>query len=403
MRALSEYLINNTNKKGGLIFLANKRDYYEVMGVDKNASDDEIKKAFRRLAKKYHPDLNHGNKDAEAKFKEVNEAYEVLSNKESRARYDQFGHAGVDPTYGGGTGGWGGNPFTGDIDLGDIFNSFFGGGFGSRQRRANPNAPRAGTDVSSSINISFEEAAKGCKKEISYRVIETCKECSGTGAEKGSKPKTCSVCHGTGQATVTQRTAFGVIQTTRTCEQCHGKGKVIEKPCRACAGKGNVYNYRKVEINIPAGIGPGQILNVSGHGNAGKNGGANGDLHVHITVRPHEIFERRGYDVYCELPITFAQAALGCEVTVPTIDGRVSYVIHEGTQPGDVFKLKNKGIQRLNSRGRGDQFVKVIIEVPKNLSNKQKDLLREFETLAGESNYNKRKTFFEKIKKILGE
>ena len=392
--------------KGDLTILADKRDYYEVMGVDKTASEDEIKKAFRKLAKKYHPDLNPGDKEAEAKFKEVNEAYEVLSNKDSRAKYDQFGHAGVDPNYGAGGAGWGGSPFSGDIDLGDIFSSFFGGGFGgfSGQRyRKNPNAPMAGSDISVSVSLTFEEAAKGCKKEISYRVIENCKECAGTGAEKGSSAKTCPTCHGTGQTMVTQRTAFGVVQTSRTCDRCHGQGKIIEKPCRSCSGTGHVSRSKKIEINVPAGIDQGQILNVSGHGNAGRNGGPSGDLHVLINIKPHEVFKRQGFDVYCELPITFAQATLGCEVTVPTLDGKVSYSIHEGTQPGDVFKLRGKGIQKLHSRGRGDQFVKVVIEVPRNLSVKQKTALKEFESLASEENYQKRKSFFEKIKSMFGE
>ncbi|MBR1779205.1 MAG: molecular chaperone DnaJ [Clostridia bacterium] len=385
--------------------MAEKRDYYEVMGVGKTATDDEIKKAFRKLAKKYHPDLNPGDKEAEAKFKEVNEAYEILSNKDSRARYDQFGHAGVDPSYSqAGGSAWAGSPFEADFDIGDIFSSFFGGGFGgSSRRRANPNAPRRGGDVSAVITLSFEEAAKGCKKEISYKVIENCADCSGTGAAKGTSPKTCSVCKGSGQATVTQRTPFGVVQTTRTCESCAGSGKIIEKPCPVCYGTGHINKNKKVEVNIPAGIDQGQILNISGHGNAGKNKGPNGDLHVHINVRPHEIFKRQGDDVYCDLPITFVQAALGCEVIVPTLEGKVSYHIHEGTQPGDVFKLKNKGIERLNSRGRGDQFVKIVLEVPKNLSQKQKDLLKEFESISQEVNYQKRKGFFSKIKEMFGE
>lgn len=383
--------------------MADKRDYYEVMGVEKNATDDEIKKAFRRLAKKYHPDLNPGDKEAEAKFKEVNEAYEVLSNKDSRSRYDQFGHAGVDPSYSqAGASSWGGSPFGADFDIGDIFSSFFGGGFNSR-RRANPNAPRRGSDVSAVVNLTFEEAAKGCKKEVSYKVIETCKDCSGSGAAKGISPKTCNVCKGTGQATVTQRTPFGVVQTTRTCDHCRGTGKVIEKPCHSCFGTGHVSKNKKVEINVPAGIDQGQILNISGHGNAGKNNGPSGDLHVHINVKPHEIFKRQNYDVYCDLPITFSQAALGCEVVVPTLDGKVSYRIHEGTQPGDIFKLKNKGIEKLHSRGRGDQFVKIILEVPKDLSSKQKELLKEFESVSGEVNYQKRKGFFSKIKEMFGE
>lgn len=384
--------------------MAGKRDFYEVLGLSKGASEDEIKKAYRKLAKKYHPDLNPGNKEAETKFKEVNEAYEVLSDKDKKTRYDQFGHAGVDPSYGGGYAG--SNPFGEDFDLGDIFNSFFGGGFGggfSSRRQANPNAPRKGSDTEVRVYISFEEAAKGCKKEVNYKVVEKCSECNGTGAFKGTSVKSCSVCNGTGQSRVTQRTPFGVIQTVHTCEKCRGTGKFIEKSCNKCYGTGRIQTAKKVEVNIPAGIDNEQILNVRGHGNAGVNGGPAGDLHVYINVHPHSIFERRGFDIWCELPITFVQAALGAEVTVPTIDGKVIYNIHEGTQPGDVFKLKGKGIERLNSRGRGDQFVRVSIEIPKNLSQNQKEILKDFEKETNEKNYQKRKGFFEKIKNIFGE
>lgn len=383
--------------------MADKRDYYEVMGVSKGASDDEIKKAYRQAAKKYHPDLNPGNAEAEAKFKEVNEAYEVLSDKDKRARYDQFGHAGVDPNYGAGAGGYGGSPFGQDIDLGDIFNSVFGGfgGFGGR-RSANPNAPRRGTDIETSVSISFDEAVKGCKKEISYNAVVTCKECNGSGAEKGTSPKVCSACHGTGQVTVSQRTPFGVVQTARACDSCRGTGKVIEKPCRACSGQGRHKSTRKIEINIPAGVNNEQLLNVSSQGNAGTNGGPAGDLRVYITVKPHPIFERRGDDIWCELPLTYTQAALGAEVVVPTVDGKVSYSVHDGTQPGDVFKLKGKGVPHLNGRGRGDQYVRVTIDVPRNLSSKQKEILKEFEKASSEKNYSKRKSFSDLIKKIFG-
>lgn len=385
--------------------MSSKRDFYEVLGLSKGASEDEIKKAYRKLAKKYHPDLNPGDKEAESKFKELNEAYEVLSDSNKRARYDQFGHAGVDPSYGAG-GAAGGNPFGDDFDIGDIFSSFFGGGFGggfSSRRQANPNAPRRGSDTEANINISFEEAAKGCKKNVSYRVVEKCPDCNGSGAAKGTSAKTCPICHGTGQSRVTQRTPFGVIQTAHTCEKCRGTGSVIENPCRKCSGTGRIQTSKRVEVNVPAGIDNGQILKVSGHGNSGVNGGPSGDLHVYINVQPHSIFERRGFDIWCELPITFVQAALGAEVTVPTIDGKVSYHIHEGTQPGDVFKLRGKGIERLGSRGRGDQFVKVSIEIPKNLSQNQKEILRNFENEASDTNYQKRKGFFEKIKNIFGE
>lgn len=385
--------------------MADKRDYYEVMGVPKNAPEDEIKKAYRKLAKQYHPDLNPGDKDAEAKFKEVNEAYEVLSDKDKRARYDQFGHAGVDPSFGGGAGGdpFGGDPF-GGVDLGDIFSSFFGGGgFGGGRRQANPNAPRRGSDTEAVLNISFEEAAKGCKKNITYSRIDSCAACGGSGAEKGTQPKTCPQCSGTGQVRISQRTPFGVVQTSRGCDRCGGTGKVIEHPCKDCGGTGRVKRQKTIEVTVPAGVDDDQVLQMGGLGNAGSNGGPAGDLHVYVNVRPHPIFERKGNDVWCEMPITFTQAALGAEVTVPTLDGRVSYQVHEGTQPGDIFKLRGKGIQNLNGRGRGDQYIKVTIEVPKNLSQKQKDILKEFDQSAEDKNYQKRKTFFDKIKDMFGE
>ena len=383
------------------MILADKRDFYEVMGVPKNASEDEIKKAYRKLAKKYHPDLNPGDKEAEAKFKEVNEAYEVLSDQDKRARYDQFGHAGVDPNYGAGAAG-GGSPFGQDIDLGDIFSSFFGGGFGGG-RRQNPNAPRRGADTEAVLTISFEEAAKGCTKKVTYQNIDTCKECGGTGAQKGTSPKTCPTCNGSGQVHINQRTPFGVMQTSRTCDRCGGTGRIIENPCKACSGNGRVRASKTVEVTIPAGINDDQVLNVPRHGNAGINGGPAGDLHVYVNVRPHAIFERRGDDIWCEMPLTFTQAALGAEVTVPTLGGKGAYAGHEGTQPGDVFKLKGKGVPHLNGRGRGDQFVRVTIEVPKNLSARQKEILREFDQQAEEKNYQKRKGFFDKIKELFGE
>ncbi len=375
--------------------MADKRDYYEVLGVNKSASDDEIKKAYRQAAKKYHPDLHPGDQEAEAKFKEVNEAYEVLSDKEKKARYDQYGHAGVDPNFGAGGAG---SPFGQDIDFSDIFSSFFGG-FGGR-RSANPNAPRRGTDVETTIYITFEEAAKGCKKTVQYNAVTVCKECSGSGAQKGTSPKTCPTCGGRGQVTVNQRTPFGAVQTSRPCDACRGRGKIIETPCKACNGAGHVRKKKSVEINIPAGINDEQVLNVSGHGNSGANGGPAGDLHVYVGVRPHPVFERRGDDVWCELPITFSQAALGATVTVPTLDGKVSYDIHEGTQPGDIFKLKQKGVQHLSGRGRGDQYVKVIIEVPKNLSQKQKDLIRQLDDSTSDRNYQKGKKFKDRLKDL---
>ncbi len=371
---------------------ADKRDYYEVLGVQKGAAEDEIKKAYRQMAKKYHPDLHPGDKEAEAKFKEVNEAYEVLSDSQKRARYDQFGHAGTDPNFGagGGYGGWGAQ----DFDFGDIFSSFFGGG----GRRANPNAPRQGGDVAANVVISFEEAAKGCKKQVSVRVVETCHTCGGSGAAKGTSVSTCPVCHGTGQEARQQRTPFGVIQTQSVCSRCRGKGKIIEKPCTDCNGVGQVRVASTVGVNIPAGINDGQVLTVRGKGNAGINGGPAGDLELQIAVRPHPIFERDGYDLLCELPLTFSQLALGAEIQVPTLDGKVPYTIKEGTQPNDIIRLKGKGVPYLNGRGNGDLIARITVEVPKNLSGKQKELLQAFEESLGDKNYQRRKSFFDKVK-----
>ena len=356
----------------------NKRDYYEVLGISKGASDDEIKKAYRQAAKKYHPDLNPGDKEAEARFKEVNEAYEVLSDPEKKSRYDQFGHAGVDPNFG--AGGYGGAGFDGmDFDLGDIFSSFFGGAGGGR--RANPNAPRRGGDVAASVIISFEEAAKGCKKQVSVQLTSTCGDCGGSGAKKGSSVKTCPNCNGSGQERRQQRTPIGVIQTQTTC-----------------SGSGQVRKPVTIGINIPGGIDDGQVITIRGKGNAGINGGPAGDLQIQVSVRPHPIFERDGYDIWCDLPLTFAQVALGAEVSVPTLDGSVPYTIKEGTQPGDTFRLKGKGFPYINGRGAGDQVFRVVVEVPKNLSSEQKKLLRSFEEATGEKNYQKRRSFFDKIK-----
>ncbi len=382
--------------------MADKRDYYEVLGVEKGATDDEIKKAYRKKAKLYHPDLHPGDAEAERNFKEVAEAYEVLSDKDKKARYDQFGHAGVDPNFGAGQGG---NPFGGGFgggfdfgDLGDIFGSMFGGGFGGGGR--NPNAPRRGGDVESHIVISFEEAAKGCKKTIKITKIDNCSECGGSGAEKGSSPVTCTACRGTGRVTVQQRTPFGMVQTQRACEKCSGMGKTIDKPCKLCQGKGKIRHTVDRDIDIPAGIDNGQAVSMRGEGNVGSNGGPSGDLIVEISVRPHPFFERNGFDVYCEIPVTFAQAALGAEIIVPTLEGKVKFNIHEGTQPGEKFKLRDKGIKRLNYSGKGDQYVIINVEVPKDLSKKQKELLRDFDNATDDKNYNKKKSFFDKVKEM---
>ncbi|MBQ7654335.1 MAG: molecular chaperone DnaJ [Clostridia bacterium] len=369
--------------------MAEKRDYYEVLGVGKNASEDEIKKAYRKLAKQYHPDLNPGDKTAEEKFKEANEAYEVLSDSTKKARYDQFGHAGVDPNYGaggaGGAGGFGGGFGGGmDFDLGDLFGSFFGGGFGGG-RQANPNAARRGEDCQAKITISFEEAAKGCKKKVDINRIEVCPECNGTGAKKGTSVNTCSECSGRGQVNVQQRTAFGVISTTKVCPKCGGKGKTIPNPCEKCHSNGRISKRVSIDIDVPAGIDDRQIINIRGEGNKGVNGGPAGDLKVAVFVRPHPFFERDGYDVWCDITVSFAQAVLGDSIQVMTLDGKVKYDLPAGTQPGTVFKLRGRGIQVLNSRSKGDQLVRINVDVPKNLSAHQRDLIREFQAEFGGS------------------
>ncbi len=366
----------------------NKRDYYEVLGVDKSASADEIKKAYRKKAKQYHPDLNPGDSVAEAKFKEANEAYEVLSDDQKKARYDQFGHAGVDPNYGAGGGGFGGGfgGFGDDIDLGDIFSSFFGGGgggFGGGGRRANPNAPRRGEDLQSTVTISFEEAAKGCKRKVDVNRVDVCPDCNGSGAQKGTTPTTCPECHGSGQVMAQQRTPFGVIQTQRACTRCGGKGKIIENPCQKCRGRGRVSKHSTLEVNIPAGIDDRQILNVRGEGNKGINGGPSGDLHVNVNVRPHPFFERDGFNVWCEVHVSFAQAALGDTLMVPTLDGKVKYDIPAGTQPGAVYVLKGKGIQNIHTKVRGNQLVRIIVDVPTKLNSEQKEALLKFNEAMG--------------------
>ncbi|MBQ5322546.1 MAG: molecular chaperone DnaJ [Oscillospiraceae bacterium] len=382
--------------------MADKRDYYEVLGVEKGATDDEIKKAYRKMAKKYHPDLNPDDKTAEAKFKEVGEAYEVLSDKQKRSRYDQFGHAGVDPSYGGGQGGYERYQQSAHGDFGDfsdIFGDIFSGfGFGGSTKTRNPNGPIRGNDVQVRIQLSFMEAVKGCKKDIPIQRLERCADCGGTGAKAGTSPETCPDCGGSGQVRVQQRSPFGVIQTVKACSRCGGKGKVINDPCKTCNGMGRVRHNKKISVDIPAGIDNGQTFVVRGMGDDGTNGGPAGDLNVTVTVKEDPIFQREGFDVWVDIPVTYAQAVLGDEITVPTIDGKVSYNIPEGTQPGTTIRLRNKGIQYVNNRGRGDQYVRVNIEVPTNLSGKQKDMLRDFDSSTSDKNYAKRKSFFDKIK-----
>ena len=380
-----------------------KRDYYEVLGVSKGASDDEIKRAYRKLAKKYHPDMNPGDKEAEAKFKEVNEAYSILSDSEKRARYDQFGHAGVDPNYGaGGPGGFGGFDM-GDIDLGDIFGSFFGGGFGGfgGSTSSRRNGPQKGESLRASLTISFEEAAFGCEKEINLNRTEECEACHGSGAEPGTTAETCPDCRGTGVVRVQQRTGGFAFSSTAPCSRCRGTGKIIHTPCKACGGSGSVKKSKRVTVSIPAGIDDGQAISLRGQGNAGKNGGPAGDLIVAVHVKPHPQFHRDGTTVLYEQPVTFYQAVMGAELEIPTIDGKVKYNLPAGTQTGTTFRLRGKGIPELRGRGRGDQYVTVRVQVPTSLNGEQKEALRAFAEAMGEDvpEESGLKGFFDKHKK----
>lgn len=384
--------------------MAEKRDYYEVLGIGKNATDAEIKSAYRKLAKKYHPDLNPGDKVAEEKFKEVNEANDVLSDPEKRKRYDQFGFAGVDPNYGAGQPGGGFGGFgAGGVDLGDIFGDIFGGGFGGfggfgGSSRANPNAPRKGHDIQSSVILTFEEAAHGCTKKITLNRQQTCLDCNGTGCEPGTTPETCTQCGGRGYVVTQQRTPFGVMQSQQPCPHCGGRGTIIKNPCKTCRGTGKTSARKTLEVKIPAGIDDDQNIALRGQGDAGSNGGPSGDVIVHVTVKKDAVFERDGYDVYVRVPITYSQAVLGAEIEVPTVDGKVAQRIPEGTQSGTKFRLRGQGIQYLNGRGRGDQYVIVEVEIPKKLNRTQREALKAFEDSLKEENYEKRKGFFKNLR-----
>ena len=385
------YFTYNT-KKGFEIYMAEKRDYYEVLGVQKGASDDEIKKAYRKVAKKYHPDLNPGNQEAEAKFKEVNEAYEILSDSTKRQQYDQFGHAAFDQTQGGYGGGFGG--FSDFGDFGDIFSSFFGGG---ASRRRNPNAPRRGSDIEERIILSFEEAAFGVKKKIKIYRVEDCDECGGTGS-KDRKKKTCPVCNGTGEIRRVTNTMLGQMVNTSPCHNCSGTGQVVENPCTKCRGKGKVKKACNVEVNIPAGIDTNETVSFRGLGNHGFNGGPKGDLLVTVVVKRHEIFVRNGTEVFCQVPITFVQATLGAEIDIPTLNGKVKQEIPEGTQTGTRFTIKGAGIPNVRTGIKGNQVIEVVVEVPQRLTNDQKDALKKFGELTNDTNHKQQKSFFEKMK-----
>ena len=377
--------------------MADKRDYYEVLGVNKSATADEIKKAYRKITKENHPDLHPGDKACEERYKEANEAYEVLSDAEKRKKYDQFGHAAFDPNAGFGGGGAGFGGFGGFGDLGDIFGDIFG--FGGGSARSNPNAPRRGESLNATVNISFEEAAFGCRKEVTVGRVEQCPDCKGTGCAPGTTPEICPDCNGTGSVRTNQRTPFGMVQSSSPCSKCRGTGKIIHQPCKTCRGMGKIRRQHKLSVDIPAGIDDGQTFAVSGAGNAGTNGGPAGDLLVTVLVRPHARFERDGTSVLLEQDISYAQAVLGADVEVPTLDGKVKLNIPEGTQSGTTFRLRGKGIPYVRGSGRGDQFVTVNIKVPKNLTGSQKELLRQFAASMGDLDGDAGKTIFGKKKR----
>ena len=378
--------------------MAEKRDYYEVLGVSKTAGDDEIKKAYRSMAKKYHPDMNPGDKVAEEKFKEANEAYEILSNADKRAAYDSYGHAAFDGTGAqNGAGGFGGGFDFGDI--GDIFGSFFGGGFGggSAQRK---NAPMRGDDIGVRVTLTFEEAVFGTKKEISYNRVQKCPDCGGSGAEKGTSAETCPECGGSGQRRVTQRIGGMAFQSTVTCNNCGGSGKVIKNPCSNCRGTGYIKVTKRLDVNIPAGIDDGGRVALRGQGNDGRNGGPAGDLIIIVSVKQSPTFERDGYNIYCDVPVSVTDATLGAEIEVPTLEGKEKFDIPEGTQPETSFTLRGKGVPYIgNANRRGDLIFTVKIEIPQKLNSKQKELLRQFADSCGDSNYSKKSGFFKKFKK----
>lgn len=375
--------------------MANKRDYYEVLGIDKNATDEDIKRAYRKKAKECHPDLHPNDKEAEARFKELNEANEVLSDPDKRARYDQFGFDG--PDMGGGAGGnpFGGMDFSGMGGMGDIFDQLFNGGMGG-SAQARRNAPRQGNDVRYELRLTFEEAAKGCHKSVEFYRYENCATCGGSGAKPGTQPQTCSMCKGTGQI----RQSGGWMTTVRTCPACGGSGKVIKDKCSSCGGSGRVRMRRTLELDVPAGVDDNIVLSKRGQGEPGANGGPNGDLLIQITVKPHKLFRRGGTNLRLEVPISFTQAALGAEIDVPTLDGSVKYTIPEGTQTDTEFRIRGKGIQQLGSNNKGDLIFKVRVETPRRLTEKQRELLRQFDGDDNGKQYDQRKTFIDKVKEL---
>lgn len=384
--------------------MAEKRDYYEVLGLKKGASEEEIKRAFRKLAMKYHPDRNSGDKDAEEKFKEVNEAYEVLSNKDKREKYDRFGHAGVDPNagFGSGASGFG---FGGIDDIIDMFTGGFSGFSGFRSGASGGGrrgGPARGRDLQKYISISFEEAAFGAEKTISITKPVRCKSCGGEGAKKGTEKRQCPKCGGTGQVYRTQETAFGTFNTQTTCPDCGGKGYIIDNPCPDCGGTGVVTKTIKIDVKIPEGVDTGTVIPIRGQGEPGPNNGPAGDLYIVLDVRDHELFDREGADLHLDFPISFDQAALGDEVVVPTLDGKVSLKIPAGTQTGTVFRLRGKGIKKLRSSRYGDLYVNVNVEIPRKLNSKQKQAIKKMASTLDDSCYEERSGFTNKVKSFFG-
>ena len=372
-----------------------KRDYYDILGLSKDATTDEIKKAYRRLARKYHPDVNRSDEDAENKFKEMKEAFDVLSEPSSREHYDRFGHAaeqGAGGFNGFGQGGAGGFGFE------DIFDTFFGGGRGGRRS----NSPQRGADLRYDLEISLEDAAFGLETVVKIPRAESCVTCGGSGAKLGTQPETCTYCNGSGQQQVVRNTAFGRFVSARACEACHGEGTFIKERCPTCQGGGRQEHERQIEVKIPAGVDTGSRLRVTGEGEAGSRGGPPGDLYLFIHVKPHALFKRDGDDIIVEMPVSFAQAALGIELEVPTLDGKARIKVPEGTQPGTSFRLRGKGIPRLRGYGRGDQHIRVNVVIPKKVAGKQRELLREYAKLAGEEVGHHDKGIIDKMKDALG-
>lgn len=376
--------------------MAEKRDYYEVLGLKKGAAESEIKSAFRKKAMQYHPDKNPGDKKAEEKFKEVNEAYSILSDPDKKNKYDRFGHAGVDPSAGFGGAGFGGGA-GGFEDIFDIFGGMFGGGYSQSRRR---NAPMKGRDMQKGVVITFEEAAFGTKKQVTINKFVECEACHGSGAAAGSAKVTCPKCGGTGEIRTTQRTPFGQFQSVTGCDRCEGVGKIVETPCSECGGTGKVRKDVTMSVDIPGGVDNDSVISIKGQGEPGVNGGPFGDLYIAITVKPHKLFKRKGQDLWLEIPVSFAQAALGDELVVPTLSEKVSYTIPAGTQPETVFRLKGKGIKPVRGGKMGDLYVKVILEVPVRLNAKQKKLIEELGEALTNDSYNKRKTFAEVMKEL---